>query len=148
VRSILLLSAAAVAAAIALGGCGNSASADKTAGSSNVDKPASGSVAIAAREFAFDRSTIQAKPGKLTITMKNSGKFPHELVLLKTGAAADALKVSGGKVSEKAAVGEISETGSGASKSATFHLKPGSYVYVCNIPGHYADGMRGTLTVR
>jgi uncharacterized cupredoxin-like copper-binding protein len=51
-------------------------------------------------------------------------------------------------VSEDASVGEISETDGGAFKSHTFNLKPGHYVFVCNIPGHYANGMRGELTVQ
>jgi hypothetical protein len=44
--------------------------------------------------------------------------------------------------------GEIPEQEPGKSASHTFMLKPGAYVYICNVPGHYAAGMRGTLTVK
>jgi uncharacterized cupredoxin-like copper-binding protein len=91
---------------------------------------------------------VAAKAGKLTITLDNKGKMPHELVVLKTSAAAGSLSVKSGRVSESRSVGEVSETAAGATKSTTLKLKAGSYVFVCNIPGHYADGMRGTLTVR
>jgi uncharacterized cupredoxin-like copper-binding protein len=36
----------------------------------------------------------------------------------------------------------------GESAPHTFDLKPGTYVMVCNVPGHYDAGMYGTLTVR
>ncbi|MEA2139885.1 MAG: hypothetical protein QOG56_3035 [Solirubrobacteraceae bacterium] len=136
---LALLVPPAVAAAVALGGCGSSD-----------DGPRGGAakLAVTASEFAFDPSTLAAKPGKLTITMKNAGKDGHELVVLRTATKADGLKVSGGRVSEKDAIGEIGDTAGGASKSATFDLEAGTYVYVCNIPGHYGKGMRGTLTVR
>ena len=91
---------------------------------------------------------ITAQAGKLKLTLDNKGKIPHEIVVLKSSAAANALKVTGGRVSEKTSVGEVSETAAGATRSATLDLKPGTYVYVCNIPGHYGDGMRGTLTVK
>ena len=42
----------------------------------------------------------------------------------------------------------MSETPGGQSKSESIDLKPGKYVFVCNIPGHYKDGMAGQLTVR
>ena len=98
-------------------------------------------------EFAFAPATLTAKAGKLKLTLVNRGRTVHELVVLKTAQAAGALKVSGGRVSEAHAVGEVSETAAGATRSATLNLAPGRYVFVCNIPGHYEDGMRGTLTV-
>lgn len=82
--------------------------------------------------------------------MKNTGKIQHEFVVLKTDQPAGSLKVSAksSRVSEATSVGEISETDPGKTKSATLDLKPGKYVFVCNIPGHYKLGMRGTLVVR
>ncbi len=108
----------------------------------------SGQVTVSTTEYAFAPMAIKAKAGKLKITLENKGKIPHELVLLKTASAANALRVAGaGRVSEKASVGEVSETAAGTTKSKTLDLKPGNYLYVCNIPGHYGDGMYGTLTV-
>ena len=31
---------------------------------------------------------------------------------------------------------------------ATLNLKPGTYTYLCSIPGHYQTGQHGTLVVR
>jgi uncharacterized cupredoxin-like copper-binding protein len=51
------------------------------------------------------------------------------------------------KISESTAVGEIGDIGKGKTKSATYKLKAGSYVLVCNISKHYGLGMRAPFTV-
>lgn len=141
----------ATAAASGLVACGSSdhKSGDKTPATPVTATPAGANalLPVTATEYSFDPPTVKEKAGKLTVTMKNAGKYVHEFVLLKTNAAANSLKVTNGSVSEAASVGEISETKPGTTASHTFDLKPGSYVYVCNIPGHYGDGMRGTITV-
>ncbi len=42
---------------------------------------------------------------------------------------------------------EQSELGSGKSASATFDLSPGKYVFLCNLGGHYQNGMYAGFTV-
>lgn len=108
----------------------------------------SGKVTITASEFKFSADEIDAKAGKLAITLKNDGQAPHEFIVLKTDAAPDALPVSGGRVSEDDSVGEVSEVEPGKTGKATLKLSPGTYVYVCNIPGHYQGGMNGKLVVQ
>ena len=109
----------------------------------------SGAATVTATDFHFSADRIQARAGKVELTLRNAGKAEHELVVLRTSAEPGALKVSAaGRVSEAASVGEISETKTGVSKSTAFDLKPGRYVYVCNIPGHYTSGMRGVLVVK
>jgi uncharacterized cupredoxin-like copper-binding protein len=88
------------------------------------------------------------KAGKTTITFKNVGTKVHEVVVLKTDTPAGQLKVGADHtVSEDASVGEDSETDPGKSKSTTIDLKPGTYVFVCNIENHYAKGMYAPFTV-
>ena len=103
---------------------------------------------MTSKEYAFAPGSLKAKSGKVTFTLDNQGKIEHEFVVLKTNAAPGSLKVgSSGRVSEKDSVGEVSETKAGSKQSASFKLAPGKYVFVCNIPGHYKDGMSGQLTV-
>jgi uncharacterized cupredoxin-like copper-binding protein len=110
---------------------------------------ASGKATVTATDFKFSASEIHAPAGKIELMLHNAGKVEHELVLLKTSASPTSLKVAAsGRVSEAATVGEVSEIKPGVSKSTTFNLKPGRYVYVCNIPGHYASGMSGVLVVK
>lgn len=136
-----------LATAIALASCGSDDAKPAAATPAAGGAGARHALTVDASEFHFAPATLKARSGKVTISMRNDGKTAHELVVLKTDAAPGALDVSGGRVSEKDSVGEISETKAGATASTTLDLKPGSYVYVCNIPGHYADGMRGRLTV-
>ena len=43
---------------------------------------------------------------------------------------------------------EQSELGSGKSAGATFDLSPGKYVFICNLGGHYRNGMYAGFTVK
>lgn len=104
---------------------------------------------VTSADFTFSAAAIDAPAGTLKLTLTNAGPATHELVLLKSSADPAGLKVAAnGRVSEAAGVGEVSEIKSGVTKSTTFHLQPGRYIYVCNIPGHYAAGMHGVLVVR
>lgn len=85
--------------------------------------------------------------GAVTFTAKNTGKHEHEMVVLKTDEAADALTVTNDKVSEDASVGEVSETPAGKTGTLTVDLKPGKYVLVCNIKKHYERHMYAPFTV-
>jgi plastocyanin len=108
----------------------------------------SGAATVSAKEFSFSVGTVDARAGRLRLTLRNRGTVPHELVLLRTDAAATTLPGRGGRVSEATAVGRVPLTDAGSSRSATFSLKAGKYLFVCNVVGHYASGMRGRLVVR
>jgi uncharacterized cupredoxin-like copper-binding protein len=99
------------------------------------------------QKFTFDVTSVAA--GKVTFTLKNSGNRKHEMIVLKTDEAVDALVVNpaDNKVSEDKSVGEISETDAGKTGTVTLDLKPGKYVLVCNIEKHYTQGMREAFTV-
>ncbi|MEA2125079.1 MAG: hypothetical protein QOI80_1861 [Solirubrobacteraceae bacterium] len=108
-----------------------------------------GKITVTGTEFKFDPSAMSAKAGKVEVTLDNQGSAPHEIVFIKTDAAPDALKPgTDGKVPEDDAVGDVPEIPGGKSKAATIDFKPGNYVFVCNVPGHYQSGMYGTLVVK
>ena len=56
--------------------------------------------------------------------------------------------MSGGRASEKGAVGGVEDIAGGRSKKLSLNLSKGHYVLICNLPGHYAAGMRADLTVK
>jgi plastocyanin len=79
----------------------------------------------------FDKSSLTAKPGKVTISMDNPSSLPH------------AVEIEGNGVE---VAGETVQKG-GVSK-ATADVKPGEYEFYCPVDGHRQAGMEGTLTVK
>jgi plastocyanin len=79
----------------------------------------------------FDKTSLSAKPGKVSIVLDNPSSVPH------------AIEVEGNGVEEE---GETVTDG-GVSK-ASADLKAGTYEYYCPVGNHEAEGMKGTLTVK
>ena len=75
----------------------------------------------------FDKSSLTAKAGKVTITLDNPSSIPH------------AVEIEG-KSSDTIGEGETTEV--------TATVKPGEYEFYCPVDGHKAAGMTGTLTVQ
>jgi uncharacterized cupredoxin-like copper-binding protein len=65
----------------------------------------------------------------VTIHITNKGATAHDFSI-------DALNISTGDVAP------------GASIDVKVNAKPGDYTYYCNVPGHEAAGMKGTMTVK
>jgi uncharacterized cupredoxin-like copper-binding protein len=105
-----------------------------------------GPVDVSLSEWKIAPSTPTVKAGKVTFDVKNAGAVPHEMVVIKTDKPAGGLG-SGSRVSEKGSVGEVSDVAPGASGTKTLKLKPGKYVLICNLPGHYMQGMHTAFTV-
>jgi azurin len=116
----------------------------------------------------FDVTKITAKPGEtLHIVLKAVGTMPkmamsHNWVLLKAGTtekqesdfaseAALAAQTAYIPAAKKAMVVAHTPTavGAGETTEVTFKVPAaaGTYPFLCSFPGHYAMGMKGTLTV-
>jgi hypothetical protein len=97
--------------------------------------------------------------GQTTIHLRNRGKEPHQLQLLKLDAGktpgdlAKALKAGTQGIPDWAKhLGGPNAVGGGHTSHATLYLEPGSYVIICGIPAknhhtHAALGMQKTLRV-
>jgi len=79
----------------------------------------------------FDKSSLTAKAGKVTIVLDNPSSLPH------------AVELEGKGLEEKS--GTI---GQGQTTKVSADLKAGTYEYYCPVDGHKAAGMKGTLTVQ
>lgn len=105
------------------------------------------SVTLDSYSIQLSNATVPA--GAVEIEAKNAAGEAHELVVIRTDLAADALPVESDKVVEDDVdvIGEIEEFGGGTTESGTFTLESGKYVLICNIPAHYGLGMHAALTV-
>ncbi len=158
----LTLPLAAGALALAAAGCGGSAGQPAShSASSSPPAPApapapatapaghaaaAGQVAVALSEWAIRPSVPSAKAGVVTFNVRNDGKAPHEMVVIRTSKPAGGLG-SGARVPETGSAGETGDVAPGASKTVSLRLKAGKYVLICNIPGHYMSGMHTAFTV-
>ena len=78
----------------------------------------------------FDKTSLSAKPGKVTIVMDNPSDVPH------------AVEIEGEGVEEE---GET--VGKGGVSKVSADLKAGEYEFYCPVGNHADAGMEGTLTV-
>ena len=106
------------------------------------------STTVTLSDFKVAASPKSVTHGKVTFTVKNAGDMEHELVVIETTRAASKLPMSGGRASEKGAVGEVEDIAGGHGKKLTLSLAKGHYALICNLPGHYAAGMRADFTVK
>ncbi|MCW2924364.1 MAG: heme/copper-type cytochrome/quinol oxidase, subunit 1 [Thermoleophilia bacterium] len=87
--------------------------------------------------------------GTVTFSVRNKGSMPHELVVLKTDLDPGKLpEGDGGKAKEVGRVAHVPQmTPGSATQYVTLDLKPGKYVLLCNVPGHYGLGQYAAFTV-
>lgn len=120
-------------------------------GGSDSDKDEAGTVAVTESDFKIQLGTTSAPAGKVTFAVHNDGPSKHEFVVFKTDLAPDALpKDDNGDVAESdtfAPVDEIEDIAKGADPKLEVDLVAGKYVVICNLPGHYRQGMSASFTV-
>lgn len=104
--------------------------------------------------MSINLSTHTVPADNVTFDITNNGPSLHELVVLKTDIALGQLPrdpAEKGKVQEEGKgiihVGEDGNIPANTSPTLTLNLKPGTYQVICNLPGHYVDGMYTNLTV-
>ena len=133
--------------------CGQFRSAQPTpSGPTPTPIPGAVNVAVSLVEFSVDLDLSSVPSGPVAFQVSNDGSIDHNFQVIRTDLAVDALPQSDNKVDETAdaleIVGRISDFGAGGSQTAQFlELVPGSYVLICNVPGHYDGGMRVGFTV-
>ena len=91
-----------------------------------------------AGQLAYATTKATATPGAVTITMANMSGVSHNIAI-EPG--------ENGATGKATAIGASSFITKG-STSVTVNLKPGTYTFFCQAPGHRAAGMYGTLTVK
>jgi len=80
--------------------------------------------------LAFQFGKASAKPGKVTFSMPNPSPIQHNIAI--TGPVK----------------GHGPIVGHGGDSTFSVTLKAGTYTFLCEVPGHAAAGMKGTLTVK
>jgi uncharacterized cupredoxin-like copper-binding protein len=147
VGKVLAIAAVAAIAGFVIAGCGGGdnkdsttpAATNTTTTSTTDTTPSSGGgtkltlSADPGGALKFDRDTLTANAGKVTIDMDNpsSSGIPHAVAVEGNGVDKDGKTVD-----------------PGGHSVVSVDLKPGKYEFYCPVPGHKAAGMEGTLTVQ
>ena len=84
-------------------------------------------------QLAYTTNKAIATPGPVTISMANMSGVGHN-VAVQSGTSGPVLGAT-----------PIQSKGT---SSITVNLKPGTYTFFCQVPGHRAAGMLGTITVK
>jgi len=102
-------------------------------------------------DYQIELSTDEAKAGEITFNITNEAtELEHEFVVVKSDlAAADQPTDEEGIVPEDQIdlIDEQEALFPGDSGELTLDLEPGHYVLMCNLPGHYTEGMYADFTV-
>lgn len=110
-----------------------------------------GGVGATLADFSITLDSNSAPAGEVTFDVTNEAEQTHEFVVFQTDLAEDQLPTDeNGDVDEAGEgvtlVDEIEDIESGSSQSLTVNLDAGSYVLICNLPGHYAQGMHTSFS--
>ena len=106
--------------------------------------------ALSGMHIAVDRDSVPA--GKVTFRAVNQSKDQvHELLFVRIDSPQAALPYDEKKqeVIEKRIrrLGEVGDLKPGRAGTLTLNVKPGSYLLICNQPGHYKAGMSTPFSV-
>jgi len=88
-------------------------------------------LAASPTELKFDKAELTSKPGKVTIDFENPAPLEHNVAIEQGG--------------KQIAVSELIAEGK---TTVSAELAPGTYTFLCTVPGHAEAGMEGELTVR
>jgi len=141
---LLALFAVVALAAFGLAACGDDdedGGGDTTAAATTTQETTGGGAAgestvelssPANGDLAYDQTDVTAKAGAVTINYDNPASLSHDVVV----------EDESGK--------ELGKTDlvSQGEASTTVDLRPGTFTFFCDVPGHREGGMEGTLTVQ
>jgi uncharacterized cupredoxin-like copper-binding protein len=132
---------------VALVACSSSSSSSSAGTSGSSASP--GGIGATEKDFAITLDTSSVPSGNVTFNISNEGPSAHEFVVIQSDLAPDALPVKDDEVQEDKVegVGEQEDIAPSTTTSLSLDLEPGSYVVICNVTGHYEQGMYAGLTV-
>ena len=105
------------------------------------------SICVTLKEYKVLPTAASVKAGTVTFKVKNVGILDHEFLVVKTNVPAGKLPVKKNRAVVQA-LGKIGPFKKGKGGSLTVTLKPGKYVLLCNVAGHYQIGQYTAFTVK
>ena len=100
-------------------------------------------------EWSVTPAMAETEAGKVIFEVRNEGSMPHQLVVIKNDLPPEMLPVANGSLalSQLNVVRSMEAIAADATSELQFDATPGKYVLVCNLPGHYQQGMATSFLV-
>jgi plastocyanin len=136
-RCVLMLAFVVLALALGLAACGGGDDEGNGNGGGNAGGGGGGGTTLQLAAdpgggFAFDKTSLEAPAGAVTIDFTNDASIPHNVT------------VEGNGVED-----EATDTITQSSATLTLDdLQAGTYTYYCSVDQHREGGMEGTLTIK
>lgn len=128
------MAAAVLAAGVALAGCASGQGRERT-------------VELTVHHSRFSLDDLQVRPGEtIRFVLRNTDPIPHELIV--GDESVQAVHEAGTEAHHADRPGEVS-VAPGRTAVTTYRFGPagGRILFGCHLPGHWAYGMKGTITV-
>jgi uncharacterized cupredoxin-like copper-binding protein len=109
-------------------------------------------VVVTMQDDSVTLSDDSPPAGELTFEGTNEGTMTHEfeIFLVPEGVDANDLPVENNAALADEmleVIDEVEDIAPGTSATLQVDLEAGDYAVLCNLPGHYAEGMHATFTV-
>jgi len=129
-----LVAAIVVAAGLALTGCAGGHGSERT-------------VELTVHHSRFSLDELHVRPGEtIRFVLRNTDPIPHELIV--GDQSVQDVHEAGTEAHHGDRPGEVS-VAPGATAVTTYRFgSPGRLLFGCHVPGHWAYGMRGVITIR
>lgn len=104
-------------------------------------------VGLADFTLTLDKSSVAAGP--VDFVVDNAGPSVHEIEVFAGATDGAPLQVDSSVADTTGLdlVDEVEDILPGSTATITLNLTAGTYLVICNLPGHYEHGMRQYLTV-
>lgn len=106
-----------------------------------------GDAQITLKDFQIDLSPTTVPAGDVTFAASNEGPTVHEFEIFSVPDGVDptdlavASNVADTESQGLKVIDEVEDIAPATTASVTVTLEPGSYAVICNLPGHYEQGM-------
>ena len=95
---------------------------------SNARPAATYSLSASGSKLKFNKSTVRAKAGRVTLRLSNRSSLPHNIGIKGRGVSKTITR--------------------GKSATVSARLRKGTYTFYCGVGNHERSGMKGRLIVR
>ena len=108
-------------------------------------------VDVTLNDSSIELAPATATAGDVTLVATNQGSTTHEFEIFTVEGDIDpsSLPVEDNVASTDGLtlLDEVEDLTPGSQAELTVDLSPGTYAVICNLPGHYTQGMHASLTV-